>query len=88
MTEFTPDPIKVTESAMPAQLMSLVRDALLAATAWAVGKGYIDQATGTQLGIIGMGLATVARRQFVTHMAHKKTVMLAAAVPNSIAVVR
>lgn len=83
MSDFTPaNPTPVNESAVPAQLMALVRDGLLAATAWAIGKGYIDQATGTQLVMFGAGLATIAWRQFVTHSAHKKLVAAASEAPS------
>lgn len=77
--------IEVKQSAMPSQLMALVRDAMLALTAWAVGKGYIDALTGTHLAGVGMGLATVAWRQYVTHKTHQKLVAAANAAPNDVA---
>ena len=90
MSDFRPDqdPIEVKASPISAHAMSFVRDALLAVTAWGIGKGYIDQWTGTQIVTIGLGIATVAWRQVVTARTHAKLVTAATAAPNSIAVVK
>lgn len=90
MSDFRPDekPIEISASAVPNHLMSLLRDGLVGVTAWLVGKGYIDEVTGTQLVSMGLILGTVAWRQFVVHRGHKRTVTIAQAAPDSIAVVK
>lgn len=88
MNDYTPEPIRVSESAVPAQLMSFVRDAALMATAWAVGQGYIDTETGTQITGVVAAIAVIGWRQYVTRRNHKKLVVTAHASPNDIAVVK
>jgi hypothetical protein len=89
MSQFDPDrPIEVNASALPAQAMSLLRDALVGGTAWLVGQGYIDQVTGTQLVSVGLIVGTIAWRQFVTWRQHRKLVTTASAAPNSVARVK
>ena len=82
------EPIHVGASALPQNLMALLRDALLAATAWGIGKGYIDQVTGTQIVGVGLAIATIAWRQFVTYRVHQKLVTTANASPNTVAIVK
>ncbi len=88
MNDFTPAPIEIKESAIPSHLMSLLRDLLMGASAWAVGSGYIDQYTGTQLVSVGLVLGTVAWRQFVVARGHARTVTIANAAPDDVAVVK
>lgn len=86
--DYTPEPIQVGESAVPSQIMSLVRDGLLGVSAWAVGQGYIDAVTGSQAVSVGLILLTIIWRQWVTRRTHSKLVVTAAASPNDIARVK
>lgn len=89
MTDFHPTPrIEVSASAMPSQIMSLLRDAVAIGTAWAMGKGYIDAYTGTQIGALVVLGANIAWRQYVTKRTHTKLVTAADAAPSSVAVVK
>ena len=89
MTDFQPAPrIEVSASAMPSQVMSLVRDAVGLGTAWAIGAGYIDAATGTQIVGFAIIVGNVIWRQYVTKRTHTKLVTAADAAPASVAVVR
>lgn len=90
MHDFSPaeEPMTVNHSAMPAQLMSLLRDAIAIGTAWAIGKGYIDSVTGTQIAGVLVVLGNVAWRQLVTHRTHRKLVTAAEAAPAYVAVVK
>lgn len=85
MNDYTPEPIEVSESAVPSHVMSTVRDLLGYGTAWAIGQGWIDTETGTQV----TGFAVIAFvyiwRQYVTSRTHSKLVTSAAAAPNDIA---
>lgn len=89
MVDYTPaDRIEVSASAMPSQLMSLLRDAVGLGTAWAIGAGYIDAATGTQIVGFMVIVGNVIWRQYVTRRTHSKLVTAADAAPASVAVVR
>lgn len=89
MTDYTPgEPIEVTQSPIPSHIMSTVRDLIGYGTAWAVGKGYVDAVTGTQIGGVLTIIVVWAWRQYVTSRTHSKLVTAAHAAPNAIAVVK
>lgn len=86
MADFTPDmspgvPIEVSESAIPSHVMSTIRDVIGMGTAWAIGKGYIDAVTGTQIGGIATLILVYIWRQYVTGRTHGKLVATAATSP-------
>lgn len=86
--DYSPPPMEVNASAVPTQIMSLVRDGLLGLSAWAVGKGYIDAATGTQIASVGLIIFTIIWRQYGVRKTHTKLVVAAAAAPNAVARVK
>jgi hypothetical protein len=88
--EYAPQQPKyvVDSNSTAGQLMSLLRSLLLGAAAWAVGRGYIDEATGSSIVGVLLIVAPIVWSQLVTKSKHDQVKEIAAAAPNDIAVVK
>lgn len=89
MSDFNPEgPIEINGSAIPSHIMSTLRQLIGYGVAWAVGKGYVDTFTGTQIGGAVLLGSVWLWREYITSRSHAKLVRVAEAAPNAIAVVK
>lgn len=88
MSETEDKPITVNASALPDQAMTAVRSLLLAGVSWAVGRGYLDAAAGSQLVAGLVVLLPMGWNLYVSTRKHTKALTMAEASPNYVAVVK
>lgn len=89
MTDHTaPTPIVVPASALPAQVTSGIRSALVAAGAYAVGKGWIDESTAGAIVTVGLVIVPLVWSQLSARRNHARQVTMASQLPNRVAQVK
>lgn len=84
----TDQPIVVSENGAGTQIMSGVRSLVTAGVSWAVGKGYFDAATGSQVVSALVIILPLVWSQVATHLKHQKLVTTAQYAPDYVAQVK
>ena len=82
------EPIQINASATPGALAAAVRQVLLVAGGWAVGKGYLDNDTVTALITIAVIVGPLVYGQIKGIRTHEKLVTVAEAAPDRVAEVK
>jgi hypothetical protein len=88
MTDNLEQPITVAASPVPAAVATLIRQALLMGSAYAVAQGWFGQSVADQLLPIGVGLGALIYGQVKTWVLHRSAATMADILPNSVAVTK
>lgn len=84
----TTQPIVVNESPIPDNIMAGMRQILLAAGAWAAGRGYLEGDTATALATILLVIVPFAYGQYKTWVRGGQLAFLARRAPDKVAVTK
>ncbi len=81
-------PVMVNGSAFPDQVMTALRSLMGIGLGYAVGNGWIDQATGTQLVGALVVIVPFAWSMYVSTRKHSKLKAVAQVAPDSVAQIK
>lgn len=88
MTNDSTAPITINSNPAASQVMTALRTFATALVAYAAGKGWIDATLGTAGAGLVLVLLPAAWSQFASLVKQQRLVAVAAAAPNSVAVVK